>query len=63
MSRCVCACNTVDLEILGYICDTKTRGEPDRVSVFTLVNVVLSEPRLKQRPLASGLYVDTPNQS
>lgn len=23
MSICICACNTVDLEILGYICDTK----------------------------------------
>lgn len=56
-------CNTVDLQILGYICDTQGRwGEPDRVSVFTLVNVALSEPRLRQRTLASGLYVDTPNR-
>lgn len=51
-------CNTVDLDKLGFISDTKRWGEPHRASVFTLVHVVLAEPSVKQRTLASGLYVD-----
>lgn len=62
----MCKCSTVDLQILGYICETKRWVEPDRVSVFMLLNAAqwrcLCEPRLKQRASASGLDVDTPNQ-
>lgn len=59
---CVCVLHSGLYRYQGKVCYTERWEEPDRVSVFTLVNVALSEPRLKQRALASGLYVDTPNQ-